>query len=111
LYSCKRCPTHRGLYSQRMMSFLVNSSSREVSRKASSSSEERSITEIPSEDSLCSYTGDGGQRDETSGGEASGGGDLDREGSGVEALISEDEEPLVDECECLVPLLSSIVNK
>jgi hypothetical protein len=41
-------------------SFQVVSSSREVSRKVSSSLEERSTTGNPSEGSLCSYVGDGG---------------------------------------------------
>jgi hypothetical protein len=37
--------------------------------------------------------------------------DPDREDDNVEVSLSEDEEPLVDEHERLLPLLSSIVNK
>jgi hypothetical protein len=75
---------------------MANSSSYEVLGKASSSSKERSTTRILSESWPCSYTSDGGLRDEISGGEAGGGGDPDGEGGGVEALLSEDEEPIVD---------------
>jgi hypothetical protein len=54
-------------------SFLVIFSSREVSGKLSSSSEDRSTTMIFSEDLTYSYTGDGGLRDETFSGETGGG--------------------------------------
>jgi hypothetical protein len=92
-------------------SFLAHSSSREVLGKASSSSEERSTTEIPSKGLPCSYTGDGGLRDETSGGESGGSGDLEGEGGGMEAFLGEDKDLLVGEHEHLVPLLSFIMNK
>jgi hypothetical protein len=49
--------------------------------------------------------------DETSGREIGGGRDPDGDGGNVEALLGEDDEPLTDEHERLMPLLSSIVNK
>jgi hypothetical protein len=82
-----------------------------VTGKAYSSLEERSTTGIPSEGPPCSYTGDSDLWDETSGGKPGGGGDPDGEGSGVEALLGEEEGPLAVERECLVPLLSSVVNQ
>jgi hypothetical protein len=68
------------------------------------------VTGIHLEGPSCSYDGDGNLRDETSNGELGCGGDLDEEGGRVEALPGE-EDPLAGEQECLVPLLSSIVNK
>jgi hypothetical protein len=77
----------------------------------SSASEDGSTTGILSKSLSCSYVGDGGRQDETSGGEPSDGGDPDGDGGGVEALPSKEEDPLEPERECLVSLLSSIVNK
>jgi hypothetical protein len=79
--------------------------------KASSSSKERSTTGISSLGLPCSYIGDGGRREETSGGDTGGGRDPDEEGGGVDTLLGKDEEPLVEERESLVPLLSFITNK
>jgi hypothetical protein len=79
--------------------------------KASSSFEDRSTTKIPSEGPPYSYIGDGDLRDETSDGEACGDRVPVREGGNVEVSLIKDEYPLADECERLVPLLSSIVNK
>jgi hypothetical protein len=103
-----------GMRSPRLRSLkscLASSSSREVSGKASSSSEDRSTIGIPSEGPPCSYSVVGGLSKETSSGDTSGGRDPDGEGDGVEASLNEDKEPLMDEHERLVPLLSSIVNK
>jgi hypothetical protein len=52
----------------------------------------------------------GDQLDETSSREPGGGGDLDGDGGGIEALLGE-EDSSEGEHERLVPLLSSIVNK
>jgi hypothetical protein len=92
-------------------SFLANSSSHEVSGNMSSSSEERSTTRILSKGPPCSYVGNNGQGDETSGGEPGGCGDIDGDNNNVEALPNEEEDPLTGEHERLVPLLFSIVNK
>jgi hypothetical protein len=107
------CTSYSSLESLRMMMLASpgGSSSREVSEKVSSSLEKRSTTGVPSDGPPCSYTGDGGLRDETTDGDVGGSGDPDGEGGGVEALLGEDEEPVVDEWKCLVPLLASIVNK
>jgi hypothetical protein len=71
---------------------------------------ERSTTGISSEGPPCSRTGDDGQREEISGGDPSGSGELD--GGGVEALpIEEKEELLAKERKCLAHLFYSIVNK
>jgi hypothetical protein len=79
--------------------------------EASSFSEERSTTGIPLKGPSCSYIGDGGLQEETFGGDTDGDRDPDGESRGIDALLGEDEEPLVVEHERLVPLLSSIVNK
>jgi hypothetical protein len=92
-------------------SCLASSSSRKVSGKVSSSSEKRSTTGIPSKGSLCSCTSDGGLWEETFDGDIGDSKDSDGEGDDVEASLCEDEEPLMDEHESLVPLLSSIMNK
>jgi hypothetical protein len=59
----------------------------------------------------CSRTSEGHQREDTSDRDTGGGNDSDRDSGGVEALVDEDEEPLAEECEHLVPLFSSITNK
>jgi hypothetical protein len=92
-------------------SLQTDFSSHEMSGRPSSSSEERSTTGIPSEVLLCSRIDEGGLRKDTSGGDTSGGRDLDGDGGGVEASLDEDEESLTGERQRLVPLLSSIVNK
>jgi hypothetical protein len=72
-------------------SFLVNSSSCEVSKKRSYSSEERSTTGILSEGLPCSKIGERRRREETSGADPSGGGDLEGDGGGIEMLLGEEE--------------------
>jgi hypothetical protein len=88
--------------------FWVISSSQEVSRKASSSPEEKSTTENRSEGSPCSYGGDGGPQGETFGDVTIVGEDLVGEG-GSEASL--DEDPLTSAHERLMLLLFSIVDK
>jgi hypothetical protein len=73
--------------------------------------EERSTTEISSEGPSCSRTGEGGLCEDTSDGDTGDGRDSNGDGSGIEASLDEDKESLAEERECLVPLLSSIVNK
>jgi hypothetical protein len=75
----------RSIHLRSPKSFLAISSSLEVSRKVSSSFEERSTTENPSEGSPCSCIRSGDPWDETSGEEADGGEDLVEEGGGIEA--------------------------
>jgi hypothetical protein len=84
----------------------VNSSSCEVSgRASSSSSEERSTIEIPSEGPSCSCTSEGGLREDTFGGDIGGGRDSNGDDSGVEAPLEEDEEPLSEEHTCCLSSL------
>jgi hypothetical protein len=106
-------PSPNGPRSPRLRSpksLLVSSSSYEVSGKSSSSSEERSTTGMPSEGPPCSRTGQGSLRADTSGGDIGNDRDSDGDGGGIEESLDEDEEPLAEERERLVPLLSSIVN-
>jgi hypothetical protein len=77
-----------------LKSFQVISSSREVSRKASFSLEDRSTTEIPLEGLPCSYIGDSSPQEETSSEEVGGGEHPVREGGGAEESLDEDEDPL-----------------
>jgi hypothetical protein len=82
-----------------------------VSRKKSSSSEDRSTTGILSEGSPGSNTGEGGCRDETSDGEPSGGGDPDGDGGGIELRLLGQEEPSFEgERERLVFLLPLVFH-
>jgi hypothetical protein len=91
-------------------SFRAICSCCEESGKASSSPEERSTTDNPSEGSTCSYGGHSDPRGEISDEEADGGEDLVGEGGG-KAALDEEEDPLTFEREHLMPLLSSIVHK
>jgi hypothetical protein len=80
-------------------------------RLSSSKDEERStigafLGELP-----CSNTGERGRREETSGGDPSGGGDLEGAGGGVGALLGDGLPALEGEQVRLVSLLSSIVCK
>jgi hypothetical protein len=72
-------------------SLLVKSSSRETSamRFSSSEDEERSTTGVFTEDPPCSHTCERGQREETSGGDFSGGGDLEGVSGGVLAPLDD----------------------
>jgi hypothetical protein len=91
-------------------SLLVNSSSRETSamRSPSSKDEERSTTGAFPEDPPFSHTGERGQREETSSGDVSGGGDLEGADDEVLAPSGDGLPSLEGERACLVPLLSSI---
>jgi hypothetical protein len=85
-------------------SFLVNSSSREVS----TTSEEGPLTGVVPKALPCSNTDEQRRHDETSDGDPDGGGDPDGTGGGVFAL-SDRELPSTDgECSLLTPFLSSI---
>jgi hypothetical protein len=74
-------------------SFLANSSSCEVSATKSSSPEDkaRSTTGTSSEGPPCSNRGKQRRRDEVTGGDCVGGGDPERDGGGVEALLGEED--------------------
>jgi hypothetical protein len=74
-------------------------------------SEERSTTEIPSKGPSCSHTSECGLREDTSSRDTGGGRDSDEDGGDVEAPLDEDDEPLPEERERLMPLFSSIANK
>jgi hypothetical protein len=91
-------------------SLQANYSSHEMSGRLSSSSEERSSIGIPSEGLPCSRN-EGGLHEDTSGGDTGGGRELDGDDGGVETSLHDDEEPLSEEHERLMPLFSSIVNK
>jgi hypothetical protein len=60
------------------------------------------------EDPPCSHNGERGQREETSSGDVSGGGDPEGAGGGVLAPSGDRLPSLEGERACLVPLLSSI---
>jgi hypothetical protein len=93
-----------------LKSFLASFSSREVSVKKSSSpeGEARSTIGTGSEGPPCSH-GDKQRRcDEVSGGDCIGGGDLDKDGDGVEALLGEEDPSLEGERGRLRFFLSSI---
>jgi hypothetical protein len=77
-------------------------------RSLSSEDKERSPTRAFPEDPPCSHTGEWGQREETSSGDVSDGGDPDGAGGGVLALSSAGLPSLEGEQARLVPLLSSI---
>jgi hypothetical protein len=79
-----------------LKSLRVNSSSRVVSGKISSSIEERSTTGIVLEGSPCSQTGEGGLRGESSDGDTASGTESDGDGGGVEAQHEDDEEPSLE---------------
>jgi hypothetical protein len=91
-------------------SLQVKSSSHETSamRSLSSEDEERSTTGAFPKDPPCSHTGEWGQREETSDGDVSGGGDPEGVGGGVLAPSGEGLPSLEGERACSVPLLSSI---
>jgi hypothetical protein len=91
-------------------SFLASSSSREVSAKESSSPEDeaRSTMGTSSEGPSCSHGGKQRRRDEVSGGDCIGGGDPERDGGGVEALLGGEDPTLEGERERLRFFLSSI---
>jgi hypothetical protein len=91
-------------------SLLVNSSSHETSaiRSPSSEDEERSTTGAFSEDPPCSHTGEWGQREETSYGDVSDGGDPDGAHNGVLAPSGARLPSLEGERAHMVLLLSSI---
>jgi hypothetical protein len=93
-----------------LKSFLASSSSREVSAKKSSSpeGETRSTIGTGSEGPSCSHRGKRRRRDEVSGGDCIGGGDPDKDGSGVEALLGEEDSSLEGERGRLRFFLSSI---
>jgi hypothetical protein len=80
-------------------SFLASSSSREVSAKESSSPEDeaRSTIGTGSVGPPCSHGGKQRWRDEVSGGNCIGGGDPERDGGGVEALLGEEDPSLEGE--------------
>jgi hypothetical protein len=78
--------------------------------KTSSSPEEISTTENPSQGSLSLYGVDDGSRGETSGEEADGREELVGEGGGKMSL-NEDEDLLTLARERLMPLLFCIVDK
>jgi hypothetical protein len=94
-------------------SLLVNSASRKVSwmRPSSSEDEERSTTGAFPEGPPYSNIGECGRREETSGRDPSGGGDLEGAGGRVRALLGDGLPSLEGERTQLVPLLSSIVHK
>jgi hypothetical protein len=85
-------------------------SSREVSAKKSSSpeGEARSTIGTGSEGPSCSHGGKQRRRDEVSGGDCIGGGDLDKDGGGVEALLGEEDPSLEGERGRLRFFLSSM---
>jgi hypothetical protein len=91
-------------------SFLVSYSSREVSAKKSSSPEDetRSTIGTGSEGPPCSHGGKQRRRDEVSGGDCIGGGDQERNDSGVEALLGEENPSLEGKRGRLRFFLSSI---
>jgi hypothetical protein len=101
----------RRLWFRSPKSFLVNSSSHEESGKRSSSSKDRSTTEILFDGPPCSNTSECRWRDETSGRDPSVGGDTDGDNDGVEMLLGEEEPSLEGAREQFVPsclpLLSS----
>jgi hypothetical protein len=80
-------------------SFLASSSSREVSVKKSSLPEDeaRSTIGTGSEGPPCSYGGKQRRYDEVLGGDCIGGGDPDKDGGGVEALLGEEDPSLEGE--------------
>jgi hypothetical protein len=75
---------------------------------ASSSSEDRSTTGNPLEDSLCSYIAYGGPWDEPSGEEVGGGEDKDGDEGGVDVSLDEGDEALTYTLERLIPLLTTM---
>jgi hypothetical protein len=91
-------------------SFLASSSSREVSVTKSSSPEDeaRSTIGTGSEGPPCSHGGKQRRSDEVSGGDCIGGGDLERDGGGVEALLGEEDPSSEGERGRLRFFLSSI---
>jgi hypothetical protein len=91
-------------------SFLANSSSREVSVTESSSLEDKatSTTGTGSEGPPCSHRGKQRRRDEVAGGDCVGGGDPERDGGGVEALLGEEDPSSEGERGRLRFFLSSI---
>ena len=80
-------------------SFLASSSSREVSAKKSSSpeGEARSTIGTGLEGPPCSHGGKQRQHDEVSSEDCIGGGDPDKDGGGVEALLREEDPSLEGE--------------
>jgi hypothetical protein len=91
-------------------SFLASSSSHEVSAKESSSPEDeaRSTIGTGSEGPPCSHGGKQRRRDEVSGGDCIGGGDPERDGCGLEALLEEEDPSSEGERGRLRFFLSSI---
>jgi hypothetical protein len=75
---------------------------------ASSSSEDRSTTGNPLEDSLCSYIAYDGPWDEPSGEEVGGGEDKDGDEGGVDVSLDEGDEALTYTLERLIPLLTTM---
>jgi hypothetical protein len=68
----------------------------------------RSTTETGSEGPPCSHRGKQRQRGEVTGGDCVGGGDPERDGGGVEALLGEEDPSSEGERGCLRFFLSSI---
>jgi hypothetical protein len=91
-------------------SFLANSLSREVSATESSSTEDeaRSTIGTGSEGPPCSHGGKQRRRDEVSCGDCIGGGDPERDGGGIEALLGEEDPSSEGERGRLRFFLSSI---
>jgi hypothetical protein len=87
------------------------SSAHMMSGKISSSSKERSTTGITSEGPSCSRIGEGGLCGNASGDDTSGGTESDGDGYGVQATLEDEEEPLAEEREHLMPLFFSIAHK